>query len=201
MRSLRLRLQPWLRIPRLWVIPNTPDREARLGTSFAGDVTLIKREPMLSYPFSWRTTRTLELPVRAERTVTQRSVIAEVDRYWMRHSPEAVANILNFHGSVSGYGKPFTGRHDRPHQERIWTEESFRAIACKGNADARRVHNDLTSRPSRSQPGVLPVFYAAIIQRQGRIPLRGPWTRASQESQRRKIIEKITVRECLATTE
>jgi hypothetical protein len=43
-------------------------------------------------------------------TATQASVIAEVDRLLDSYSPDAVAKILNSRGSVSGYGKPFTGR-------------------------------------------------------------------------------------------
>jgi hypothetical protein len=56
------------------------------------------------------TKRRYALRQRAIATVTQQSVVAEVDRLLDDHSYEAVANILNSRGSVSGYGKPFTGR-------------------------------------------------------------------------------------------
>lgn len=36
--------------------------------------------------------------------------MAEVDRLLDEHSYEAIANILNARGLVSGYGKPFRGR-------------------------------------------------------------------------------------------
>jgi DNA invertase Pin-like site-specific DNA recombinase len=98
--------------PRLWRDPNTPDRERkRLAHLLLQDVTLIKREQLLIHiRFPGGATRTLELPRPRRVTVTPRSVITEVDRLLDHHSPEAIANILNSRGSVSGYGKPFTGR-------------------------------------------------------------------------------------------
>jgi hypothetical protein len=98
--------------PRLWRDPNTPDRERkRLAHLLLEDVTLIKREQLLIHiRFPGGATRTLELPRPRRATVTQRSVIAEVDRLLDEHSHEAIANILNSRGSVSGYGKAFTGR-------------------------------------------------------------------------------------------
>ena len=124
--------------PRLWRDPNTPDRERkRLAHLLLEDVTLIKREQLLIHiRFPGGATRTLELPRPRRATVTQASVIAEVDRLLDQHSHEAIANILNSRGSVSGYGKPFTGRMIGRMSDQIWTEESFRAIACEGNADA-----------------------------------------------------------------
>jgi hypothetical protein len=98
--------------PRLWRDPNTPDRERkRLAHLLLQDVTLIKREQLLIHiRFPGGATRTLELPRPRQVTVTPRSVITDVDRLLDDHSPEAIANILNARGSVSGYGKPFTGR-------------------------------------------------------------------------------------------
>jgi Recombinase/Recombinase zinc beta ribbon domain len=98
--------------PRLGRDPNTPDRERkRLAHLLLEDVTLIKREPLLIHiRFPGGATRTLELPRPRRATVTQRSVIAVVDRLLDEHSHEAIANILNSRGSGSGYGKAFTGR-------------------------------------------------------------------------------------------
>jgi hypothetical protein len=98
--------------PHLWRDPNTPYRERkRLAHLLLEDVTLIKREQLLIHiRFPGGATRTLELPRPRRATVTQRSVIAEVDRLLDEHSHEAIANILNSRGSVSGYGKAFTGR-------------------------------------------------------------------------------------------
>ena len=98
--------------PRLWRDPNTPDRERkRLAHLLLQDVTLIKREQLLIHiRFPGGATRTLELPGPRRVTVTPRSVITEVDRLLDDHSPEAIANILNARGYVSGYGKPFSGR-------------------------------------------------------------------------------------------
>jgi len=96
----------------LWRDPNTPDRERkRLAHLLLEDVTLIKREQLLIHiRFPGGATRTLELPRPRRATVTQRSVIAEVDRLLDEHSHQAIANILNSRGSLSGYGKAFTGR-------------------------------------------------------------------------------------------
>jgi DNA invertase Pin-like site-specific DNA recombinase len=98
--------------PRLWRDPNTPDRERkRLAHLLLEDVTLIKREQLLIHVrFPGGATRTLEMPRPRRVTATQASVIAEVDRLLDDYSPEVIAEILNFRGSVSGYGKPFTGR-------------------------------------------------------------------------------------------
>jgi DNA invertase Pin-like site-specific DNA recombinase len=98
--------------PRLWRDPNTPDRERkRLAHLLLEDVTLIKREQLLIHiRFPGGATRTLELPRPRRATVTQRSVVAEVDRLLDHHSHEAIANILNSRGLVSGYGRAFTGR-------------------------------------------------------------------------------------------
>jgi DNA invertase Pin-like site-specific DNA recombinase len=98
--------------PRLWRDPDTPDRERkRLAHLLLEDVTLIKREQLLIHVrFPGGATRTLEMPRPRRVTATQASVIAEVDRLLDGHSPDAVAKILNSRGSVSGYGKPFTGR-------------------------------------------------------------------------------------------
>jgi hypothetical protein len=98
--------------PRLWRDSNTPDRERkRLARLLLEDVTLIKREQLLIHiRFPGGATRTLELPRPRRATVTQRSVVTEVDRLLDHHSHEAIANILNSRGSVSGCGKAFTGR-------------------------------------------------------------------------------------------
>jgi hypothetical protein len=60
--------------------------------------------------FSGGATKTLELPLPRRATVTQRAVVAEVDRLLDGHSYEAIAGILNARGFLSGYGKPFGGR-------------------------------------------------------------------------------------------
>jgi len=98
--------------PRLWRDPNTPDRERkRLAHLLLEDVTLIKREQLLIHiRFPGGATRTLELPRPCRATVTPPSVVTEVDQLLDYHSHEAIAKILNSRGSVSGYGKPFTGR-------------------------------------------------------------------------------------------
>ncbi len=98
--------------PRLWRDLNTPDRERkRLARLLVEDVTLIKRQQLLIHiRFPGGATRTLELPCPRRATVTQRSIVTEVDRLLDHHPHETIANILNSRGSVSGYGKPFTGR-------------------------------------------------------------------------------------------
>jgi len=98
--------------PRLWCDPNTPDRERkRLAHLLLEDVTLIKREQLLIHiRFPGGASRTLELPRPRRATATQQPVVAEVDRLLDDHPHEAIANILNSRGLVSGYGKPFTGR-------------------------------------------------------------------------------------------
>ena len=133
--ELRLRLQTLATdFPRLWRDPNTPDRERkRLAHLLLEDVTLIKREQLLIHiRFPGGTTRTLELPRPHRATVTQRSVIAEVDRLLDEHSPEAVANILNSHGSVSGYGKPFTGRMIGRIRNEYGLKSRFERLRVKG---------------------------------------------------------------------
>ena len=111
--ELRIRLHTLVTdFPRLWRDSNTPDRERkRLARLLLEDVTLIKREQLLIHiRFPGGANRTLELPRPRRVTVTQRSVVTEVDRLLDHHSHETIANILNSRGSVSGYGKPFTGR-------------------------------------------------------------------------------------------
>lgn len=111
--ELRMRLHTLATdFPRLWRDPNTPDRERkRLARLLLEDVTLIKREQLLIHiRFPGGAARTLELPRPRRATVTQPCVVTEVDRLLDHHSHEAIANILNSRGSVSGYGEPFTGR-------------------------------------------------------------------------------------------
>ena len=111
--ELRLRLHTLATdFPRLWRDPDTPDRERkRLAHLLLEDVTLIKREQLLIHiRFPGGATRTLQLPRPRRVTVTPRCVIAEVDRLLDEYSYEAIAHILNSRGSMSGYGKPFTGR-------------------------------------------------------------------------------------------
>ena len=120
--------------PRLWRDPNTPDRERkRLAHLLLQDVTLIKREQLLIHVrFSGGATRTLELPRPRRVTVTPRSVITEVDRLLDDHSPEAIANILNARGSVSGYGKPFTGRMINRVRVKYGLKSRFERLHAKG---------------------------------------------------------------------
>jgi DNA invertase Pin-like site-specific DNA recombinase len=111
--ELRIRLHTLVTdFPRLWRDSNTPDRERkRLARLLLEDVTLIKREQLLIHiRFPGGANRTLELPRPRRATVTQRSVVTEVDQLLDHHSHETIANILNSRGFVSGYGKPFTGR-------------------------------------------------------------------------------------------
>jgi DNA invertase Pin-like site-specific DNA recombinase len=120
--------------PRLWRDPNTPDRERkRLAHLLLEDVTLIKREQLLIHiRFPGGATRTLELPRPRRATVTQQSVIAEVDRLLDQHSHEAIANILNSRGSVSGYGKPFTGRMIGRMRIEYGLKSRFERLRAKG---------------------------------------------------------------------
>jgi hypothetical protein len=120
--------------PRLWRDPNTPDRERkRLAHLLLEDVTLIKREQLLIHiRFPGGATRTLELPRPRRATVTQRSVITEVDRLLDQHSHEAIANILNSRGSVSGYGKPFTGRMIGRVRVKYGLKSRFERLRAKG---------------------------------------------------------------------
>jgi len=120
--------------PRLWRDPNTPDRERkRLAHLLLEDVTLIKREQLLIHiRFPGGATRTLELPCPRRATVTQRSVVAEVDRLLDHHSHEAIANILNSRGSVSGYGKPFTGRMISRMRIEYGLKSRFERLRAKG---------------------------------------------------------------------
>jgi hypothetical protein len=46
--------------------------------------------------------------------------------------PEAVANILNFRGSVSGYGKPFTGRMIGRIRNEYGLKSRFERLRVKG---------------------------------------------------------------------
>jgi hypothetical protein len=111
--ELRIRLHTLATdFPSLWRDPNTADRERkRLAHLLLEDVTLIKREQLLIHiRFPGGATRTLELPRPRRVTVTQGSVVAEVDRLLDDHAHEAIANILNSRGVLSGYGKLFTGR-------------------------------------------------------------------------------------------
>ena len=98
--------------PRLWRDPETPDRERkRLLRLLVEDVTLVKREQFhIHIRFPGGATKTLELPLPRRATVTQRAVVAEVDRLLDEYSYEAIADTLNARGFVSGYGKPFRGR-------------------------------------------------------------------------------------------
>jgi DNA-binding transcriptional regulator YiaG len=120
--------------PGLWRDPNTPDRERkRLAHLLLQDVTLIKREQLLIHiRFPGGATRTLELPRPRRVTVTPRSVITEVDRLPDDHSPEAIANILNARGSVSGYGKPFTGRMINRVRVKYGLKSRFERLRAKG---------------------------------------------------------------------
>jgi DNA invertase Pin-like site-specific DNA recombinase len=98
--------------PRLWRDPETPDRERkRLLRLLVEDVTLVKQEQLrIHMRFPGGAVKTIELPLPRRATVTQRAVVAEVDRLLDEHSSEAIASILNGRGFVSGYGKPFGGR-------------------------------------------------------------------------------------------
>lgn len=98
--------------PRLWRDPETPGRERkRLLRLLVEDVTLVKREQFhIHIRFPGGATKTLELPLPRRATVTQPAVVAGVDRLLDEHSYEAIADILNARGFVSGYGKPFRGR-------------------------------------------------------------------------------------------
>lgn len=120
--------------PRLWRDPNTPDRERkRLAHLLLQDVTLIKRDQLLIHiRFPGGATRTLELPLPRRVTVTPRSVITEVDRLLDYHAPEAIANILNSRGSVSGYGKPFTGRMINRVRVKYGLKSRFERLHAKG---------------------------------------------------------------------
>jgi len=133
--ELRIRLHTLATdFPRLWRDPNTPDRERkRLAHLLLEDVTLIKREQLLIHiRFPGGATRTLELPRPRRATVTQRSVIAEVDRLLDEHSHEAIANILNSRGSVSGYGKAFTGRMIGRVRSKYGLKSRFERLRAKG---------------------------------------------------------------------
>jgi DNA invertase Pin-like site-specific DNA recombinase len=120
--------------PRLWRDPNTPDRERkRLAHLLLEDVTLIKREQLLIHiRFPGGATRTLALPRPRRATATQQPVVAEVDRLLDDHPHEAIANILNSRGLVSGYGKPFTGRMIGRMRIKYGLNSRFERLRTKG---------------------------------------------------------------------
>ena len=120
--------------PRLWRDPNTPDRERkRLAHLLLEDVTLIKREQLLIHiRFPGGATRTLVLPRPRRATATQQPVVAEVDRLLDDHPHEAIANILNSRGLVSGYGKPFTGRMIGRMRIKYGLKSRFERLRTKG---------------------------------------------------------------------
>jgi Recombinase zinc beta ribbon domain/Recombinase len=133
--ELRIRLHTLATdFPRLWHDPNTPDRERkRLAHLLLEDVTLIKREQLLIHiRFPGGTIRTLELPRPRRVTVTQRSVVAEVDRLLDDHPHEAIAKILNSRGLVSGYGQPFTGRMISRMRIKYGLKSRFERLRAKG---------------------------------------------------------------------
>jgi len=137
--------------PRLWRDPNTPDRERkRLAHLLLEDVTLIKREQLLIHiRFPGGATRTLELPRPRRVTVTPRSVITEVDRLLDDHSPEAIANILNARGSVSGYGKPFTGRMVNRVRVKYGLKSRFERLRAKGMLTREEMAQRLGINPTQ----------------------------------------------------
>jgi hypothetical protein len=179
-----------------------PDRERkRLAHLLPEDVTLIKREQLLIHVrFPGGATRTLEMPRRRRVTATQASVIAEVDRLLDGHSPDAVAKILNSRGSVSGYGKPFTGRMIGRMAIKYRLKTRFERLRAKGLLTREEMAQRLSLNTKQVAAWRCGASARAPMQREGPIPLRGPRTRTSKESQGREIIEKSTVRECLATT-
>jgi hypothetical protein len=133
--ELRIRLHTLATdFPRLWRDPNTPDRERkRLAHLLLEDVTLIKREQLLIHiRFPGGATRTLELPRPRRATATQQPVVAEVDRLLDDHPHEAIANILNSRGLVSGYGKPFTGRMIGHMRIKYGLKSRFERLRTKG---------------------------------------------------------------------
>jgi DNA invertase Pin-like site-specific DNA recombinase len=133
--ELRIRLHTLATdFPRLWRDPNTPDRERkRLAHLLLEDVTLIKREQLLIHiRFPGGATRTLELPRPRRATATQQPVVAQVDRLLDDHPHEAIANILNSRGLVSGYGKPFTGRMIGCMRIKYGLKSRFERLRTKG---------------------------------------------------------------------
>jgi hypothetical protein len=129
------------------------------------DVTLVKREQFhIHIRFPGGATKTLELPLPRRATVTQRAVVAEVDGLLDEYSYEAIADILNARGFVSGYGKPFRGR----------------MIAHRLGISTRHVKIWRAAGP----------VARSLVQRQKRIPLRRPGSRSPTEGKRHEIIEK-----------
>jgi DNA invertase Pin-like site-specific DNA recombinase len=133
--ELRIRLHTLATdFPHLWRDPKTSDRERkRLAHLLLEDVTLVKREQLLIHVrFPGGATRTLELPRPRRVTATQPSVVAEVDRLLDGHSHDAIAKILNSRGSVSGYGKPFTGRMIGRMRIKYGLKNRFERLRAKG---------------------------------------------------------------------
>jgi len=183
--ELRSRLQTLATdFPRLWRDPNTPDRERkRLAHLLLEDVTLIKTEQLLIiFAFLEERPERSNCPSAPSdgnstiRDCRGRSITG-------RSLHEAIANILNSRGSVSGYGKAFTGRMIGRREEQIWTEESFRAVACEGNADAGR-DGATAWHPHQAGPSLACRRSSArpFMQREGRVPLRGPRIRTPKKA-------------------
>jgi len=179
--------------PRLWGDPDTPDRERkRLLRLLVEDVTLVKREQFhIHIRFPGGATKTLELPLPRRATVTQRAVVAEVDGLLDEYSYEAIADILNARGFVSGYGKPFRGRMIARLTIEYGLESRFDRLRARGmlTLDEMADRLGISTRHVKIWRAAGPVA-RSLVQRQKRIPLRRPGSRSPTEGKRHEIIEK-----------
>jgi DNA invertase Pin-like site-specific DNA recombinase len=101
--------------PRVWHDPHTPDRERkRMVRLLLDDVTLIKTTDGLTAHLRFRggATTTLTLP-RAlnawQLRETSTEILALIDQLLDQHSDNAIAEMLNTRGYLSGTGRPFHG--------------------------------------------------------------------------------------------
>lgn len=138
--------------PRLWMDPNTPDRERkRMVRLLLEDATLLRGDEIAVHiRFKGGATRTLKLPAPlpiAKLRVTDPALIQEIDRLLNHHTDAGVARILTRRGLSTCEGKTLTGTRVGRLRIRYGLKDRFTRLREAGMLTAEEMGEILSARP------------------------------------------------------
>ncbi|MCD4707740.1 MAG: recombinase family protein [Candidatus Sabulitectum sp.] len=138
--------------PRLWMDPNTPDRERkRMVRLLLEDVTMVRGDEIsLHIRFKGGASRTLKLPVPlpiGKLRLTDPAIIKEINRLLDHHTDAGVGRILSERGLTSCDGKPFTGLRVGRLRIRYGLKDRFTRLRETGMLTAKDLGIILSVKP------------------------------------------------------